>query len=104
MTAQKRMQLVRKLTVLILITLVAETSFANLVEKFQLALYRHYSKGGENLYDPQKMKEFAETHARGLFDKILHSITRTDPRLSGERKSLQVQRTVALLHILSYFR
>lgn len=84
--------------------LLAEIPFETLVAQFQLALYRHYSRGGENLYSPHRMRVFAETHAPGLFDRILNSITRVDPRLSDERNSLQMQRSVALLHILSYFR
>lgn len=74
-----------------------------LIGQFQLALYRHYSKGGETLYSPTKMKDFSK-NAPGLFKLILKSIDRDDNRLTRERDNLQEQRPVALLHMFSYFR
>ncbi|XP_078374568.1 uncharacterized protein LOC144658110 [Oculina patagonica] len=56
------------------------------------------------LYDPAVMRDFCEKNAPGLFDLLLRSITRDDNRVSSDRESLQRQRTVSLIHILSYFR
>ena len=56
------------------------------------------------LYDPGQMKEFADKSAAGLFDVLLQSILREDPRLSEEHRVLQEKRTVVLLYIISYFR
>lgn len=50
------------------------------------------------------MHDFAEEHAPGLYDKIFNAISRTDSRLSKERRELQHQRTVVILHTLAYFR
>lgn len=83
---------------------VAEPSFEELISTFQVALYRHYSKGGDSLYNPTTMRDFAQLHSPGLFDTILKSVTRDDHRLSEERNKLHLQRTVAILHIFSYFR
>ena len=83
----------------------SENSFDYLVERFQRALHQHYE--GNNalaLYTPSEMKKFAEKNAPGLFNLILHSILRDDPRLSDEHRVLQEKRTVVLLHIIAYFR
>lgn len=56
------------------------------------------------LYDPGQMKEFADKSAPGLFDVLLQSILREDPRLSEEHRVLQEKRTVVLLYIIAYFR
>ncbi|CAH3144904.1 unnamed protein product [Porites evermanni] len=45
------------------------------------------------------MRKSSEIHAPGLFDVLLSSILRDDSRLSEDRKTLQEQRTDALLHI-----
>ena len=50
------------------------------------------------------MRKFSAVPAPGLFDVLLSSILRDDSRLSEDRKTLQEQRTVALLHIMTYFR
>ena len=50
------------------------------------------------------MRDFCEKNALGLFDLLLKSITRDDNRVLPHREFLQRQRTVSLLHILSYFR
>ena len=50
------------------------------------------------------MRKSSEIHAPGLFDVLLSSILRDDSRLSEDRKTLQEQRTDALLHIMTYFR
>ena len=75
-----------------------------MMETFQKALSSHYENSGQTLYDAADMRKFSETHAPGLFDVLLSSILRDDSRLSEERKTLQEQRTVALLHIMTYFR
>ena len=68
-------------------------------------MFRHYdSKPEVPLYDPTVMRDFCEKHSPGMFDLLLKAITRDDNRLSSDRESLQRQRTVSLLHILSYFR
>jgi hypothetical protein len=48
------------------------------------------------------MRDFVEEHAPGLFDRMLNTILKDST--SKERRHLQEQRTVALLHILAYFR
>ena len=80
-------------------------NFAELVEKFQLALYRYYESGGQSLYRSKEMQAFCETRAPHLFDILISAITRADGRATSESHSnLQQQRTVALLHTLAYFR
>lgn len=70
-----------------------------------MSLQHHYeSSDAVPLYDPGQMKEFADKNAPGLFNIILQSILREDPRLSEERCVLQEKRTVVLLHIIAYFR
>lgn len=81
-----------------------EPSLQKMMETFQKALSSHYENSGQTLYDAADMRKFSETHAPGLFDVLLSSILRDDSRLSEERKTLQEQRTVALLHIMTYFR
>lgn len=75
-------------------------SFDKLVQQLQVALYHLKTP----LYNPKEMKEFAEKHAPGLFDTILKAISRDDHRLTTEHAEMQQQRTVVLLHMLSYFR
>lgn len=72
---------------------------------FQISLQNHYeSSDAVPLYDPGQMKEFATKSASGLFNVILQSFLREDPRLSEEYHVLQEKRTVVLLHIIAYFR
>ena len=83
----------------------ADLTFDQLVSQFQTAMFRYYESNPEvPLYNPAVMRDFCDKNAPGLFDLLLRSITREDNRVSPERESLQKQRTVALLHILSYFR
>ncbi|KAK3735009.1 hypothetical protein QZH41_010665 [Actinostola sp. cb2023] len=83
---------------------IREDDFEQLVARFQMALYNHYAQQGHQLYHISVMRAFAEQNAPGLFDMLLHSITRDDTRLLKARRETQEQRTVALLHILAYFR
>jgi len=46
------------------------------------------------------MEEFAPA----LFKQIRNSITNTNPGPSEDRQETQRKRTVALMHILAYFR
>ena len=80
------------------------SSYEDLVGCFQLALYRHYNRGGEPIYEADEMEKFANTHAPTLFTQLLNSITNRNSAQSKERHELQRKRTVALLHIISYFR
>ena len=80
-----------------------EPSLQKMMETFQKALSSHYHSG-QTLYDAADMTKLSETHAPGLFDVLLSFILRDDSRLSEERKTLQEQRRVALLHIMTYFR
>lgn len=79
-------------------------SYEDLVGCFQLGLYRHYNNGGEPIYDADEMEKFANIHAPTLFTQLVNSITNKNGAQSKERHELQRRRTVALLHILSYFR
>ena len=73
--------------------------------KFQITLQHHYeSCDAVPLYDPEQMKEFADKCTPGLFNVILQSILREDPRLSEEHHVLLQKRTVVLLHTIAYFR
>lgn len=84
---------------------ILENSVDYLVERFQRALLQHHQvQNSDSLYEPGEMKEFLEKHAPGLFDVILKSILRDDPRLSAEHRTLQEKRTVVLLHTIAYFR
>lgn len=84
---------------------ILENSVDYLVERFQRALLQHHQvQNSDSLYEPGEMKEFSEKHAPGLFDVILKSILRDDPRLSAEHRTLQEKRTVVLLHTIAYFR
>ena len=74
-----------------------------MMETFQKALSSHYENCDQTLYDVADMRKFSETRAPGLFDVLLSSILRAMSRLSEERKTLQEQTTVALLHIMTYF-
>lgn len=85
-------------------TTILERHFEELVASFQLALYHHYENEGRSLYQPHDMKAFAEKNSPGLYNMILNAITRDDARLKKNRGKNQEQRTVALLHILAYFR
>lgn len=80
-------------------------NFAELVEKFQLALHRHYNTGGHSLYQSDELKSFCQTHCPRLYDILLSSITRVDGRSTQKNHTeLQQQRVVVLLHTLAYFR
>lgn len=74
------------------------SSFEELVTQFQLRLFRHHNNGGAPLYDPSEMETFAPT----LFRQVLKSIMNTG--MSKDRQDIQRKRTVALMHILAYFR
>lgn len=68
-------------------------------------MFKYYESRPEvPLYEPAVMRDFCEKNAPGLFDLLLKSITRDDNRVLPDREFLQRQRTVSLLHILSYFR
>jgi len=80
-------------------------NFPELVEKFQLALHRHYNTGRRSLYQPDELKSFCQIHSPHLYDILLISITRVDGRPTQKNHSeLQQQRVVVLLHTLPYFR
>ena len=81
-----------------------EPSLQKMVETFQNVPSSHYENSGQTLHDTPDMRKFSETHAPGLFNVLLSSILRDDSWLSEERKTLQEQRTGALLHIMTYFR
>ena len=66
--------------------------------QFQLQLFRHYNNEGPPLYDPNEMEAFAPA----LFPQILKSIFNNG--MSKDRQDTQRRRTVALMHILAYFR
>lgn len=84
---------------------ISSVNFAELVGKFQLALYRYYSNGGQSLYQPEEMRSFCQTHSPHLYDLLLSAITRVDGRApSKDHKNVQEQRIVGLLHTLAYFR
>ena len=74
------------------------------METFQKPLSSHYENSGKPLYNAEDIRKFSEIHAPGLFDVLLSSILRDDSRLSEDRKTLRDQRTVARLHITTYFR
>ena len=75
------------------------------MEKFQLALYRHYNNGGQSLFQPDDMKQFCQDHSVNLFNILVDSITRADGRPTSKNHThLQEQRVVGLLHSLAYFR
>jgi len=80
--------------------LISATSFPNLFEKFHRAITLHYSDNGQTLYDPTLMRKFTETCAPGLFDQVLSSISNDGKK----REQHQMQRTVAILHNMSFFR
>ena len=70
-------------------------------------MFKYYESRPEiPLYDPAVMRDFSEKSAPELFDLLLKSITnmRDDNRVLPDRQFLQRQRTVSLLHNLSYFR
>ena len=69
-----------------------------------MALGSHYKNNGLPLYGVSEMRTFAELHTPGLFSAILNIILHKNPRLSEDRRHLKEYRTVALLHILTYFR
>ena len=51
------------------------------------------------------MKLFADRYAPALFDKILRCMEDNQKRPLSEKQQIKnLQRTVAILHILSYFR
>ncbi|XP_048588988.1 uncharacterized protein LOC116621555 isoform X2 [Nematostella vectensis] len=74
-----------------------------MITQFQSSLYEYYETNeGPPLYSPALMRDFVEEHACGLYKIILNLIIKDTT--SKERKQLQEQRTVAILHILAYFR
>lgn len=85
-------------------SLLLAPSYEDLVGHFQLALYRHYNNEGEPIYEADEMEKFANKHAPTLFTQLLNSITNRNSVQTKERHELQRKRTVALLHIISYFR
>ena len=82
-----------------------EPTFVELFQRFQRELTLHYNDNGHPLYSPQKMKEFAERCAPGLFDQV-HNCIMNDVygRPTNKRQDQQLQRTVSILHTMSYFR
>ena len=54
----------------------------------------------EPIYEADKKKQFANTHAPTLFTLLLNSITNRNKAQRKERHELQRQRTVALVHIV----
>ena len=90
-------------------TIFTDDDFPALITKFQIALYRYHHSTDENfnstLYDPSTMRLFPNRHAPGLFDKILLSMEKNQKQpVSEKRHAKNLQRTVALLHILAYCR
>ena len=80
-------------------------NLAELMEKFQSALYRHYVSGVLSLYRSDDMQALCETHAPHLFYILISTIVSADRHPTSERHShLQQQRIVVLLHMLPYFR
>ena len=80
-------------------------NLAELVEKFQSALYRHYESGGQSRYRSDDMQALCETCAPHLFYILISTIVSVDRHATSERHShLQQQRIVATLHMLPYFR
>ena len=68
-------------------------------------MFRYYdSKPDVPLHDPYVIRDFCEKNSPGLFDLLVKAITRSDNRQSSQRESLQRERKVSLLDILSYFR
>ena len=55
------------------------------------------------IYDTDSMKQFVNKNSPGLFQDLLTCVT-GGKSLSENRRKLQEQRVVALLHILAYFR
>jgi len=81
-------------------------SFHELFKKFHKALNLYYEDNGPSLYDPQEMRKFADRCAPGLFNQ-LHDCIKNDcgsREASSERLQQQLQRTVSILHSLSFFR
>ncbi|XP_044167701.1 uncharacterized protein LOC122951728 isoform X2 [Acropora millepora] len=74
------------------------SSFEELVAQFQLQLFRHYNNEGPPLYDLNEMEAFAPA----LFPQILKPILNNG--MSKDKQDTQRRRTVALMHILAYFR
>ena len=76
-------------------------NLAELVEKFQLALHRHYESVGQSLYRSDDMQALCETCAPHLFYILISTIVSADRHAISERHShSQQQRIVALLHKL----
>ena len=81
-----------------------ENAFEVQVKKIQLSLYKHYENEKGNLYNPKDMEEFVAKHSPGLWATLLKALTGDRGVLTNERADLQKRRTVALLHIIAYFR
>ena len=80
-------------------------NLAELVEKFQSALYTHYESGGKSLYRSDDMQALCETCATHLFYILISTILSADRHATSERHPhLQEQRIVVRLHMLPYFR
>lgn len=85
------------------ILLPVESTTEKLVASFQVALYRQQQANPDKkLYSPEEMETFSDEHSPGLYQQILNCITRE--KTSTNRRNLQQQRAVSLMHILAYFR
>lgn len=72
-------------------------------DRFHQELTKYYEDNNAPLYDPDAMRKFAESCTPGLFDRFLKMIS-AGHKSSTKRSQLQLQRTVSILHTLSYFR
>jgi len=83
---------------------ILESTIDKKLEEFQKALYRHQVTTPDiKIYDTDSMKQFVNKNSPGLFQDLLTCVTGSKT-LSENRRKLQEQRVVALLHILAYFR
>lgn len=83
---------------------ITESTIDKKLEEFQKALYRHQVTTPDiKVYDTDSMKQFVNKNSPGLFQDLLTCVTGSK-NLSDNRRKLQEQRVVALLHILAYFR
>ncbi|CAH3108737.1 unnamed protein product [Porites lobata] len=83
---------------------ITESTIDKKLEEFQKALYRHQVTTPDiKIYDTDSMKQFVNKTSPGLFQDLLTCVT-GGKSLSENRRKLQEQRVVALLHILAYFR
>lgn len=94
-------------SMLMLSILIKVPTFQNLFDNFHCKLVTYYQEDKDAIYDPDKMKEFSDRYAPGLFDQLLEIITSKDHHAvknNQRRKSLQMTRVTALLHMLYFFR